>query len=78
MLFGIIASGRALGPLVQRHLNHLGQVQGAARAALLDLLHAAKPVGDDERFRIGLANRREQGALADFLGHVVMFGLEAE
>jgi hypothetical protein len=41
--------GRAVRSLVESHLDHLREVQGAALGAMVDLRMAAEAVGEDER-----------------------------
>ena len=69
---------RTLRSFVKCHLQELSKVQGSAAGQPGDLLAATEPVGDDQRGGVGIADGRQQHALADRDRHVVMSGLEAK
>src|SRR5262245_55805578 len=53
-------------------------MQRLASRQLLDLLEATETVGDDQRVRRGLANRRQQNALADLHGYLVLLSFKTK
>src|SRR5690606_23870829 len=64
--------------ILQRHPQHLGEVERAAVRGLADLLAATEPVRDDDRVLAGLADRWQQHALAGADRDLVLLRLEAE
>lgn len=59
-------------------MEHFGQVQGAARRTLGDLLAATETVGNDEPIGWCLADGGEQFQFSDGDGDIVLLGIEAE
>src|ERR1051326_38826 len=57
---------------VNRHAQHLGQMQRFAIRLLRNLFVATETVGDDERLLVRFPYCRQQDPLAAFDGHVVM------
>ena len=61
-----------------RERKDVGEVKGTPLGRLRDLFAATEAVRDDERFRIGAANRWQEMLLADRLRDVEMTGFESE
>src|SRR5919109_4350557 len=62
----------AVGPVIERHLDHLGGVERAAVGELLDLGLAGEAVGDQQRVGGRLADDRQEAGLARSYGEVAV------
>ena len=64
--------------LMQRHLQHLGNMQRVAASGLLDLFAATEAIGDDERTGRGLARCRQNHQFAYRHGNIVVLFFKTE
>src|SRR4029079_18491007 len=67
-----VLSGQASKAVAQSDLHYLGNMQRPAIGGLGDLLPATESVGDDDRVLSRLAHLRQQHALADLYGNIVV------
>src|SRR5579871_5277185 len=65
-------------PFRNRHFQNLSDMQSLASSQALDLLHAAKTIGNDQHILWGFANGREQDAFRDLDRNFVFVGFETK